>query len=178
MIFISNMQVEEAVLEYIQKAEVGVDELRRACSYISKSFYSLAGDQMQSQLSQLVDKESIVHLLVEEMGVEPLIALIELLSVESQHSEDTLACIQTLRQHHQNMVEKLSHCIECTSPVTTPTRPQVLIGSLFGTVAKVSPSPSPPAAAGSPVTPQLNILPSEILRFYSESCSEFDIDFS
>ncbi len=167
--------VENLIIQYIKDEDASMDEIRRVCKYLGKSFSELAGDETQLKFSQQADSDAIVRCLCEEVGpnnMEPLITFIEFLSVESQHANRASACIDILKKH-QATVERLSQCVECTSPPTTPTYPPVLSGSktfyLFGSISKVSPSSSPPSG-NSPVA-HLGILPSDILKLSGDGHS-------
>ncbi len=172
--------VVKLVTSYVKNTDIGMAEVRRACKYISKSFYALTGDETQTKFSKLADKDAIVQCLCQEVGpnnMEPLIAFIELLSVDNEDTSLASACIKSLKIH-QEAIQRLSPCFECTSPPTTPTRPPVLFGSktfyLLGSFNKISASPSPPSG-NSPVA-CLNILPSDILKFSAEIQSHFDAE--
>ena len=96
---------------------IGLSEVRRVCSHICKS-YSRLGEKTLNQLSRLHDKEAVVNLLCEEVGlenVEPLFEFEKLLSIESIRDSKYS---ETLLKHQERM--RMPHSIECTSPPGTP----------------------------------------------------------
>ena len=117
------------------------------------------------KLGNLGTKNAILSQLCDRIGTEdvgPLMALMDLFHVTGNEHQSIRTCKETLLTH-QKRSERLSDCIECTSPPRTPVYPYSRPNFLFITPhlgGQRSPKSSP---FSSPVSP---LLPSTVLQHY------------
>ena len=156
------------------------DEICRVCGHLCAS-YSSRLQQLEDKLTAIQDKNLLIDALCDEVGlqdVDPLVSLMELLTVEDRNKQ-VLKCREVLLRHQEkteelSKTEQLSKCTECTSPPGSPVYPYLcsrptsfLIGNLMLDLKVASTKSSPVSPVQHPLWSPGNIavLPSEIFFF-------------
>lgn len=161
--------------------DVNTVDVCRVCNHVRMSYsHQLSG--AESKLSLMQSKTDTINCLCEQVGlndVNPLISLMELLlCVEAVDAGRLSKCTEILKRH-QAKAERLSACVECTSPPRTPvcpymcSRPTLFLCGSFG--LKITPHHSPPssppdspmASGGQSLTASQSLLPSGFVQFLS-----------